>query len=111
MTDIGRGMSRTTAPTRDPEVCESRFRARLRGRLPMSFAEGCHSAWDPNADRRMRTGDGAIVEFRSVVDAVNCAIEVQRAMVERNAGVASDSASNFGSASISATWSRKPMAT
>ena len=37
-----------------------------------------------------RTGDGAIVEFRSVVDAVNCAIEVQRAMVERNAGVADD---------------------
>jgi TolB-like protein/class 3 adenylate cyclase len=34
-----------------------------------------------------RTGDGAIVEFRSVVDAVNCAIEVQRAMVERNAEV------------------------
>ena len=37
-----------------------------------------------------RTGDGAIVEFRSVVDAVNCAIEVQRAMFERNAGVAPD---------------------
>src|SRR6202030_1874412 len=37
-----------------------------------------------------RTGDGAIVEFRSVVDAVNLAIEVQRAMVERNAGVAPD---------------------
>jgi adenylate cyclase len=37
-----------------------------------------------------RTGDGAIVEFRSVVDAVNCAIEVQRAMVERNAGVPPD---------------------
>jgi len=35
-----------------------------------------------------RTGDGAIVEFRSVVDAVNCAIEVQRAMGERNAEVA-----------------------
>src|SRR5271156_6215398 len=35
-----------------------------------------------------RTGDGAIVEFRSVVDAVNCAIEIQRAMVERNAEVA-----------------------
>jgi adenylate cyclase len=34
-----------------------------------------------------RTGDGAIIEFRSVVDAVNCAIEVQRAMVERNAEV------------------------
>jgi TolB-like protein/class 3 adenylate cyclase/Flp pilus assembly protein TadD len=37
-----------------------------------------------------RTGDGSIIEFRSVVDALNCAIEVQRAMVERNAGVAPD---------------------
>jgi class 3 adenylate cyclase len=37
-----------------------------------------------------RTGDGAIVEFRSVVDAVRCAIEVQNAMVERNAGVPDD---------------------
>jgi adenylate cyclase len=35
-----------------------------------------------------RTGDGSVIEFRSVVDAVNCAIEVQRAMVERNAEVA-----------------------
>jgi adenylate cyclase len=34
-----------------------------------------------------RTGDGSIVEFRSVVDAVRCAIEVQNGMVERNAGV------------------------
>jgi len=34
------------------------------------------------------TGDGSIVEFRSVVDAVGCAIEVQTAMIERNAGVA-----------------------
>ncbi len=42
-----------------------------------------------------RTGDGAIVEFRSVVDAVNCAIEVQRAMVERNAGVALDKRLEF----------------
>ena len=33
-----------------------------------------------------RTGDG-IVEFRSVVDAVRCAIEVQNGMVERNAGL------------------------
>src|ERR1700729_443274 len=33
------------------------------------------------------TGDGAIVEFRSVVDAVRCAIEVQHGMIERNAGV------------------------
>jgi TolB-like protein/class 3 adenylate cyclase len=34
-----------------------------------------------------RTGDGAIIEFRSVVDAVRCAIEVQSGMVERNAGL------------------------
>src|SRR5689334_16225701 len=37
-----------------------------------------------------RTGDGALVEFRSVVDAVRCAIEVQNGMVERNAGVQQD---------------------
>jgi adenylate cyclase len=37
-----------------------------------------------------RTGDGAIVEFRSAVDAVRFAIEVQNAMIERNAGVPED---------------------
>ena len=34
-----------------------------------------------------RTGDGALVEFNSVVDAVRCAVEVQNGMVDRNAGV------------------------
>ena len=34
-----------------------------------------------------RTGDGSIIEFRSVVDAVRCAIEVQSGMVERNMGL------------------------
>jgi class 3 adenylate cyclase len=34
-----------------------------------------------------RTGDGSIIEFRSVVDAVRCAIEVQNGMMERNAGL------------------------
>ena len=34
-----------------------------------------------------RTGDGSIIEFRSVVDAVRCAIEVQNGMVERNTGL------------------------
>jgi hypothetical protein len=34
-----------------------------------------------------RTGDGVLIEFRSVVEAVRCAIEVQNGMVERNAGL------------------------
>src|ERR1700722_14776637 len=34
-----------------------------------------------------RAGDGSLIEFRSVVDAVRCAIEVQNGMVERNAGL------------------------
>ena len=34
-----------------------------------------------------RTGDGILIEFRSVVDAVRCAIEVQNGMVERNVGL------------------------
>src|SRR6516165_10754961 len=34
------------------------------------------------------TGDGLLIEFASVVDAVRCAVDVQRAMAERNADVA-----------------------
>ena len=34
-----------------------------------------------------RTGDGAIIEFRSVVEAVRCAIEVRDGFAERNAGL------------------------
>jgi adenylate cyclase len=33
------------------------------------------------------TGDGALAEFGSVVDAVRCALEVQQLMLARNAGV------------------------
>jgi len=33
------------------------------------------------------TGDGLLIEFASVVDAVRCAVEVQRGMAERNAEV------------------------
>jgi len=36
------------------------------------------------------TGDGMLVEFPSVVDAVRCAVEVQEAMPERNTGIAVD---------------------
>jgi class 3 adenylate cyclase len=42
-----------------------------------------------------RTGDGSIVEFRSVVDAVRCAIEMQNGMRERNAGVPVDQKIQF----------------
>jgi adenylate cyclase len=37
------------------------------------------------------TGDGMLVEFASVVDAVRCAVAVQHTMPERNAGVGADS--------------------
>jgi TolB-like protein len=37
------------------------------------------------------TGDGVLVEFASVVDAVRCAVAVQQAMPERNGGVAAES--------------------
>jgi len=36
------------------------------------------------------TGDGALVEFGSVVDAVRCALDVQRIIGERNAGLPQD---------------------
>jgi TolB-like protein/class 3 adenylate cyclase len=42
-----------------------------------------------------RTGDGALVEFRSVVEAARCAIEIQDAMHERNAGVEDDRRIDF----------------
>jgi class 3 adenylate cyclase/pimeloyl-ACP methyl ester carboxylesterase len=36
------------------------------------------------------TGDGMLVEFASVVDAVSCAVSIQRSMVRRNAGIPQD---------------------
>jgi TolB-like protein/class 3 adenylate cyclase len=42
-----------------------------------------------------RTGDGALVEFRSVVEAVRCAITIQNAMIERNVGTAADQRIEF----------------
>lgn len=33
------------------------------------------------------TGDGALVEFASVVDAVRCAAEIQRGMIGRELGI------------------------
>ena len=42
-----------------------------------------------------RTGDGLIAEFRSVVDASRCAIEVQNGMAVRNAGLPEDQRIDF----------------
>jgi hypothetical protein len=58
-----------------------------------------------------RTGDGLIAEFRSVVDAVRCALEIQNAMPERNAGLPEDRRIEFASAFIWATWLKKATAT
>ena len=41
------------------------------------------------------TGDGLLLEFPSVVDAVRCAVEIQRGMAERNAGIAADKRLDF----------------
>ena len=40
-------------------------------------------------------GDGLLIEFASVVDAVRCAVEVQKGMADRNAGVPPDSRIEF----------------
>jgi adenylate cyclase len=63
---------------------EERTLARIRG-LRSDLVEPTIAAHRGRLVKR--TGDGSIVEFRSVVDAVRCAIEVQNGMVERNAGV------------------------
>src|SRR5947207_8667215 len=41
------------------------------------------------------TGDGLLSEFASVVDAVRCAVEVQREMAARNAGVPAERRLDF----------------
>src|SRR5208282_4565939 len=41
------------------------------------------------------TGDGLLAEFASVVDAVRCALEVQRGMAERNAGASAEKRIDF----------------
>src|SRR5436309_4575005 len=41
------------------------------------------------------TGDGLLLELPSVVDAVRCAVDVQRGMAERNAGMSRDKQIEF----------------
>ncbi|HZZ23821.1 MAG TPA: adenylate/guanylate cyclase domain-containing protein [Roseiarcus sp.] len=67
--------------------------SRLAGSHPVARLRGLRSDLiDPAIDAHhgrivKRTGDGSIIEFRSVVDAVRCAIEVQNGMIERNSGL------------------------
>jgi TolB-like protein len=63
---------------------EERTLARLRG-LRSDLIDPAVAAHHGRTVKR--TGDGSIIEFRSVVDAVRCAIEVQTGTVERNAGL------------------------
>jgi adenylate cyclase len=63
---------------------EDRTLARLRG-LRSDLIDPAIAAHHGRIVKR--TGDGSIIEFRSVVDAVRCAIEVQNGLIERNVGV------------------------
>ena len=66
---------------------EDRTLARLRG-LRSDLVDPAIAAHHGRIVKR--TGDGSIIEFRSVVDAVRCAIEIQNGLIERNAGVPED---------------------
>jgi adenylate cyclase len=57
-----------------------------------------------------RTGDGSLIEFRSVVDAVRCAIEVQNGSSSAILACRASAASSFASAFTLATSSRRPTA-
>ena len=87
---------------------EDRTLARLRG-LRSDLIDPVIAAHHGRVVKR--TGDGSIIEFRSVVDAVRCAIEVQtrhgRAQRRR---AAPSAASSSASASTSATSSRRATA-
>jgi TolB-like protein/class 3 adenylate cyclase len=61
---------------------------RTHERLKAHFAELVHPRITEHRGRVVKnTGDGLLSEFPSVVDAVRCAVEVQRQMIARNASV------------------------
>src|SRR5580698_545903 len=74
---------------------EDRMLARLRG-LRSDLIDPAISAHHGRIVKR--TGDGSIIEFRSVVDAVRCAIEIQNGLIERNAGLPAEKRIKFASA-------------
>src|SRR6202158_1167311 len=64
------------------------------------YTAHCRQLVDPKIkEHRGRTvkntGDGLLAEFASVVDAVRCAVEMQRAMADRNAGAPADKRIEF----------------
>jgi adenylate cyclase len=67
----------------DEEGTHARLKAHLRELIDPKVAE--------HRGRIVKTtGDGALVEFASAVDATRCAMEIQRAMAERNAVIPED---------------------
>jgi len=65
-----------------------------------AFKTLCAELFDPSIARHhgrlvKTTGDGCLVEFSSVIDALRCATEVQAQMAERNATVITDKRIDF----------------
>ena len=72
----------------DEEGTYERLRAHRRGLVDPKIAE--HSGRIVKS-----TGDGFLAEFSSVVDAVRCAAELQRSMLDRETGIPDDSRIRF----------------
>jgi adenylate cyclase len=72
----------------DEEGTHERLKAHLRELIEPKIAE--------HRGRIVKnTGDGLLAEFQSVVDAVKCAVEVQRGMMERNVAVSPEKRIEF----------------
>jgi adenylate cyclase len=72
----------------DEEGTHERLKAHLRELVYPKFEE--------HRGRIVKnTGDGFLAEFASVIDAVRCAVEVQRGMADRNAGTPPDKPIEF----------------
>jgi TolB-like protein len=72
----------------DEEGTHARLRAHLRQLVDLKIKE--------YGGRTVKnTGDGMLVEFPSVVDAVRCAVEIQYGMIDRNADIPEDKRISF----------------
>ena len=78
--------------TRLSQVDEMRTRAHFKADLREVFEPKIAE----HGGRLVKTmGDGLLVEFPSVVEALNCAVEIQRAKAERTAGMSADRRMDF----------------